>query len=448
MIYPYSQHDIPPVPISYNGHQGGLQHTIVDILPSKSFEIRENPVIFTSNHQNYLPQYASGPSGYINYQQEPQHAQIVQPVIVLKIPGPQKYAAHLQTLLQQYIEIRAAQILKEIEELEIQQNQGHYQQNSYVQNDGGHHHQDYFPSIDQVYHLKQKRPHHHQQPIQEQIEPHHHQQPQFVYGPPIVKITSPSSAASVSGTGYESGYHQAQNYHYETQTEMNNYHHTSSDYQYNLPVPVFVSQSTSDHHSNVQNMQPPPVYGVPAPTGAEYEHEHGHHHDHEHHYDHEHHHDHEHNHDHDHHHDHEHTDPELKTLENSPRESHTRIRFSDTIKNDDHSTSYPLPSITPPTRNLYITSKHNSYQPHIQEQYDNNNNYQQLESEYQTEQSIVEITQRPFNYHAHHAKLLAKGQKRDIPITNDNSQIQKFHKVILRVKKNSAEKSLGSTTTS
>lgn len=49
---------------------------------------------------------------YIAPQQE------YQPVIVLKIPGPSKYAQHLQALLQQYLEIRAAQYIRAFEEQE------------------------------------------------------------------------------------------------------------------------------------------------------------------------------------------------------------------------------------------------------------------------------------------------------------------------------------------
>lgn len=40
------------------------------------------------------------------------------PVIVLKIPGPAKYASHLQSLLQQYLELRAAQYIRAFEEQE------------------------------------------------------------------------------------------------------------------------------------------------------------------------------------------------------------------------------------------------------------------------------------------------------------------------------------------
>jgi hypothetical protein len=39
-------------------------------------------------------------------------------VIVLRVPGPQKYALHLQALLQQYLEIRAAQYIKALEDQE------------------------------------------------------------------------------------------------------------------------------------------------------------------------------------------------------------------------------------------------------------------------------------------------------------------------------------------
>jgi len=70
--------------------------------------------------------YELGPDEYNQHQGYTQESQ---PVIVLKIPGPARYAEHLQALLQQYLEIRAAQFVQELEEQE--RLQAGYQQQFY-----------------------------------------------------------------------------------------------------------------------------------------------------------------------------------------------------------------------------------------------------------------------------------------------------------------------------
>ncbi|KAJ6633256.1 hypothetical protein Bhyg_15612 [Pseudolycoriella hygida] len=166
-IYPYSQEDIPPLtpqqqqilqqkygPPNYQPHEVLSSyknqhylpqplHTSVEITPSHGFEIKEtNERYGTYSQQNYQP---------ISYQTEPQTG----PVIVLRIPGPQKYAIHLQMLLQQYLEVRAAEYIRFLQEQELQQqhSQAHnYQQYSDEaslhgdQTHQNHYHQTYEPS--------------------------------------------------------------------------------------------------------------------------------------------------------------------------------------------------------------------------------------------------------------------------------------------------------------
>ncbi|EDX00871.1 putative mediator of RNA polymerase II transcription subunit 26 [Drosophila yakuba] len=150
MFYPYSQHDIPsgfahPQPLpeeQEEPHQPAVHHhhnheqvTSVTIEPSYSYELKpqtsyetqpqhtapEQPQIDLPQDEAESPSGAGGSSGHGGYQE---------PVIVLRIPGPAKYAAHLQTLLQQYLEIRAAQYLSLLQEADQQQQ--HQQQPQHV----------------------------------------------------------------------------------------------------------------------------------------------------------------------------------------------------------------------------------------------------------------------------------------------------------------------------
>lgn len=129
-IYPYSQHDIPPNPNyqtqQYQPQSYGYQqyrhtmlqpsqlpnrqyipqrgYTTVQIQPSKAYEIKET----MSEYNTY-----NEPDHQVS-----QNEQNGSPIIVLRIPGPPKYAAHLQALLQQYLEVRAAQYIKLLQEQE------------------------------------------------------------------------------------------------------------------------------------------------------------------------------------------------------------------------------------------------------------------------------------------------------------------------------------------
>lgn len=148
-VYPYSQHDIPPSSeyqhqqdhshylrhypsalVNDNEHYYNKQpHTSVEIQPSQSYEIKQ------TDH-GYKTIYHGSDDGY-NSAADDQHI----PVIVLRVPGPAKYAAHLQALLQRYIEVRAAQYLQAIQEQEAHgvdssQQQDHGQ-DSYLGSYGG-----------------------------------------------------------------------------------------------------------------------------------------------------------------------------------------------------------------------------------------------------------------------------------------------------------------------
>lgn len=86
--------------------------TTVEIQPSHSYEIKETEhgykTIYNDDHehQSHLHEYRND------------GGEDASPVIVLKIPGTQKYASHLQTLLKQYLEFRAAEYLQALHEQE------------------------------------------------------------------------------------------------------------------------------------------------------------------------------------------------------------------------------------------------------------------------------------------------------------------------------------------
>ncbi|XP_016993544.2 transcription factor SPT20 homolog [Drosophila takahashii] len=152
MFYPYSQHDIPsgfahpqPLPeeqveqeeepqqpaVQHHSHGHSHSHnhnheqvTSVTIEPSYSYELK--PQTSYETQPQPQQQHTAPEQPQIDLPQDEKEGGAhgyQEPVIVLRIPGPAKYAAHLQTLLQQYLEIRAAQYLSLLQEAEQQQQQ-------------------------------------------------------------------------------------------------------------------------------------------------------------------------------------------------------------------------------------------------------------------------------------------------------------------------------------
>lgn len=185
VIYPYSQHDIPPLP-SYQQHHHQPQYQYytrhnepqpqvqqqhqqpsnsylpvvnkpiqlhsVQIQPSLSFELKPN-----GHGYERIP---SSQDASFYHQHQPQMNQVEAsvPVIVLRIPGPQKYAAHLQRLLQEYLEIRAAEYIKSLQEEEyhqqhqqVQQEPQQHYQNSYAEEPQPQNYQEHEQQVEQTY---------------------------------------------------------------------------------------------------------------------------------------------------------------------------------------------------------------------------------------------------------------------------------------------------------
>lgn len=138
-LYPYSQHDIPPsrdyhqcehnlhylrhypqalVESDPSYYQKQAEHTSVEIQQSQSYEIKQTDdgyrTVYNNDDNNkHTDQSAYNLAGSMSGD--------TVPVIVLRIPGPTKYASHLQALLQQYLEIRAAQYLQVLQENDAKQ---------------------------------------------------------------------------------------------------------------------------------------------------------------------------------------------------------------------------------------------------------------------------------------------------------------------------------------
>ncbi|EAT48955.1 AAEL000094-PA [Aedes aegypti] len=104
MLYPYAHH---------GGHVKATHSTEetvteLEITPSHSYELKPIEEVYQVYPDGHYHQ-SSREQHYYDQQQQHQQQQQQQdddvPTIVLKIPGPAKYAQHLQALLQQYLEV-------------------------------------------------------------------------------------------------------------------------------------------------------------------------------------------------------------------------------------------------------------------------------------------------------------------------------------------------------
>ncbi|KAH8246095.1 hypothetical protein KR026_009475, partial [Drosophila bipectinata] len=368
MFYPYSQHDIPsgfahPQPLpeeleeeappppqqqpqQHHSPQKPHNHehvTSVTIEPSYSYELKPQ-----TSYETQAPQHTAPEQPQIDLPHDEAEAGGYQePVIVLRIPGPAKYAAHLQTLLQQYLEIRAAQYLSLLQEAEQQQqHQPVHQQHvpepqQYgppepvaYQPEVSYTHQltaapqpvQYAP-IDDVYQSYKGR---HQQQLQEpQYEPQQYYTPMEYQQPTQFYYAQPQS-------------------HLQQQPQL----YLIAMAQ---PEPEQHQQLQQQHHHHHQQQQQEPIY-VPegeAPTAPEQQPE-------------------------------PEVEPEhnLPITENNPRPTHTKVIFN----------PYPYQQ----QQQHQQQQQQLQHQQHVQEQEQHAAN---LEEESQAEGD------RPFNYHAHALKV-------------------------------------------
>lgn len=158
MLYPYAHH---------GGHVKATHSTEetvteLEITPSHSYELKPIEEVYQVYPDGHYHQ-SSREQHYYDQQQQHQQQQQQQdddvPTIVLKIPGPAKYAQHLQALLQQYLEVRAAQLYKEFQEQEYQhQQQVIAQQQQLLVQQQQHQHQQQLQAHQHYHHGHQHQP--------------------------------------------------------------------------------------------------------------------------------------------------------------------------------------------------------------------------------------------------------------------------------------------------
>lgn len=403
-FYPYSQRDIPPSAPGY--HIKEEDQSTISIIPSYAYELKQNSHGGYETKTSFVPSQPDlGPTHGYNQQEEGnanqnEHQQVIsqgqenghnyqynEPVIVLRIPGPPKYATHLQSLLQQYLEIRAAQYLKILEEAELQKQQQQQQRQQ-------HQYQQY----DQI----QEKPQVAYHQIQEKPQQASYDHPQQSEEPQNYALTD-QQYPGIDDV-YQSFKERQQEQHQqvvESQYNQPAIHHDEQSQQY-FYVNVPKEQSAHTHtqtqdaaeRTTYQTMyyyaMEPPDYGqhtvYVVPQGY--------------------------------------ADSSLPITENHPRNTHTKIQFTD-VDNTDHSTQYPLPSIKPFERHSPKTTSihdNNSYQVHNGEaqNYEGQRTDQQhYHASSSSAPEVVSITQRPFNYHAH--SLRSKSSKRNSSPTSVSS---------------------------
>lgn len=282
-IFPYSTEDRTPVHHAYKADG----ETTVEITQSQGYEIKEVPEEYPHAYrQNFVrfPGQATRTQSHHHVHVPAQQEEV--PVIVLKVPGPTKYAAHLRTLLQQYLEIRAAQVIRELQEQEAaaeHYHQQHMQQvQQYHQQQHNHHIQHHqllahqnqglqtqvqyatpasVNSEQEAYYHQQKQYQHHygiqaaHANIAHASRPHH--QGHAVYG--IQSTPAPAESDYLLGEYDPHGpvaqnvYEDLRNHHYaqhQTQTEVGQQEYYGHEQEY--------QQQEQDHqqrHHHQQNQQ-------------------------------------------------------------------------------------------------------------------------------------------------------------------------------------------------
>lgn len=188
--------------------------TDIEIQQSQSYEIKESD--FMSDFQRNK-----------HHQHRQHHSERVYedpvPVIVLRIPGPQKYAVHLQALLQQYLEMRAAMYIHALEEEERRGNLQHPQHYINQQHQAMQYYHQMMSSVPQHHHMmyqhyqpsappqqQQQHSHHHQpQPQQPHIMYYHQNQHHQQYPQQYIEVEHVADGYHQIPAGEQSYYHQS-----------------------------------------------------------------------------------------------------------------------------------------------------------------------------------------------------------------------------------------------
>lgn len=372
-------------------------HTSVEISPSHGYEIKQTNNGYETysepNYQQYNHNYRP-----ISFQAEPQTG----PVIVLRIPGPQKYATHLQMLLQQYLEIRAAEYIKLLQEQELQHQQApqtqNYQQYSYEPTSHG----------EQMYQNHYRQSYAQPSPqYQVQVQP-----AQIVYQKHQESTVDNSHPIHYSHEHVDSDHDDDQVYKYQStyRPEPSYPQQAEEDEQYYQPDEYQHSSANDDDE---------PHYVYPKIPSS--------------------------------------TESSLQITENFPRDTHTHAYFT-------KATTKPSTYLSNHHQTYQDQAPETHYQNYQPQTYNSENveyyyeHQQEPDKDYvsASEQSVISITQKtpaPYNYHAHptHAAhaghgthghnnmsadehITSKGAKRQTP-TFTQEQYAKLNKLISRMKK-------------
>ncbi|XP_055639667.1 alpha-protein kinase 1-like isoform X2 [Toxorhynchites rutilus septentrionalis] len=300
MLYPSAQHSLP----MKTTHVTDETVTELEITPSHGYELRPAEDVYQINpngrynvatheqqyyHQQQQQHHHQQQQQLYAHQQQQQHEE--SPTIVLRIPGPAKYAQHLQALLQQYLEIRAAQLYREIQEQEYQQQQHaiqlqqqqlvhqqqqHHQQQRYRHHHRNHHHQQQ-PQQAQATRYSQPDPYHHTYiPVHE----NYYESPKSRPTQPAYRKPGPTHVAYHSSPEPEHSAYQYETYHqhqhpqqhqtqvqyqYVNQQEPTAHEEEPQPYVYEKPSINFVTPIPGQEHHQEQYQQPPKY-----PNFAEY----------------------------------------------------------------------------------------------------------------------------------------------------------------------------------
>lgn len=451
MFYPYSQHDIPATesPDIYTGYspaeyeqprettQPQQQVTSVTIEPSYSYELKpqtsyESQPSPVAEQQHVL--HPEQPQIDLPQPQPLQHESTApaedaggyqEPVIVLRIPGPAKYAAHLQTLLQQYLEIRAAQYLQLLQEAEQRKQQQHHQhqhqhQQQHIpqqhlqqeeqlapqpyatpeQHEQAHYHPDVnyahqlaptpppvqYGPIDDVYHTYKGR---HQQQAQAQAQYEQPALPESYYTP----------------TAYQP---QPQFYYAQPAQQAAAYEHGYQPHVYLIAMAPQAQYAEQEQQQHVPQQQQP-IY-VPehdAATAPAAEPGSGH---------------------------------ELPITENNPRPTHTKVIFNSASHGagDYAAPMYDLPSIQQQYHEVAEQSQQADSSVHVADvgqHAQSADDYQPVHSSGSESgsDSISSVTQPPYNYHAHGLKMprqLRQGKRAANAEQAAESQLQQIREYV------------------
>ncbi|KAH8394446.1 hypothetical protein KR222_005715, partial [Zaprionus bogoriensis] len=405
MFYPYSQHDIPATesPDIYTGyspadyeqpettqpqHQAPQQVTSVTIEPSYSYELKPQ-TSYESQSQGAAEQSHAGQpeQPQIDLPQPQQQHETTgagddaggyqEPVIVLRIPGPAKYAAHLQTLLQQYLEIRAAQYLQLLQEVEQRKEQHHQQHQQHQQ---------------QQQHVQEEQlaPQAYAAPQQEE-QAHYH--PEVAYAHQLAPTPPPVQYGPIDDV-YHTYKGRQQQQQYEQPALPEAYYTPGAAYQ---PQPQFYYAQPAQHTIGYENSYQPHVYLIAMAPQTQYADPHAQPEQHVQHV----------------------QQPiyvpeqeapsapaaesaahELPITENNPRPTHTKVIFNAAGHGGDYAAPmYALPSIQP-YQEEHAEARQAPEQSHV-EVAQPADDYQPVQAGHES----IGVTQPPYNYHAHGLKM-------------------------------------------